>query len=276
MTATATRRRVVVRRALYSLALIAVAYIAVVGTARHYAPRFVFPIPTPPAFVVPSTGRIVVFETRDGIGVRALRFPGTEGRATIVHFHGNRRTIEAYIREAEDLSRRGFGVVLVEYRGYGIATDAGVPSEDVLYADAAAVLDGLAKEGRRESDVVLWGTSLGTGVAAEMALRGRAKALVLVTPFTSLPELAARMTSLLPMGLVLRDRFDNLAKAKSIHIPAMVVHGDEDEIVPIEMGRAIADALSGARFVRVNGGHHNDLFDREGSRLLDLIAELAR
>ena len=125
------------------------------------------------------------------------------------------------------------------------------------------MLDELARRGFGPSAITVWGTSIGTGVAAEMAYRGRASAMVLACPFTSLVAMGKRLAPFLPVGLLLRDRFETLVKAPSITIPSLVVHGSADELIPVAMGEAVAGALPNARFVRVEGGHHNDLYERE-------------
>lgn len=210
----------------------------------------------------------------DGVEVQALLWPAPPGAPTVVHFHGNGETLRTVAEIGPALRRRGVGVLLVEYRGYGNA--AGAPTEEGLYLDAAAALDALAARGAPAERVALWGTSLGSGVAAEMAARGRCGALVLVTPYTSIPAVAGRITPWLPVSLIVGDRFDTLAKAGRIQPSTLIIHGDQDELIPYAMGRELAGAIAGARLVTVPGGHHNDLFARDGERLLDAIAAHAR
>jgi fermentation-respiration switch protein FrsA (DUF1100 family) len=150
------------------------------------------------------------------------------------------------------------------------------PSEEGLYDDAETALAGLAARGVGPDQVVLWGTSLGTGVAAEMARRGRGAALVLVTPYTSIPDVVTAAVPLVPAGLLLPQRFDTLGKTPEIHVPTLVVHGDADEIVPFWMGERLASAIPGARLLQVPGGHHGDLFVRDPDRILAAIGALSR
>jgi pimeloyl-ACP methyl ester carboxylesterase len=212
---------------------------------------------------------------RDGVTVHALDLPAPPGARTIVHFHNNRDTAADAADLARGLRERGFGVLLVEYRGYGLSRGAD-PSEEGLYDDAEAALDRLAERGVGPERVVLWGTSLGTGVAAEMARRGRGAALVLVTPYTSIPEVVTARVPMVPAGLLLPHRFDTLGKAAQIRVPTLVIHGDADEIVPFWMGSRVGGAIAGARMLRVSGGRHGDLFLREPDRLLGAICDLAR
>jgi fermentation-respiration switch protein FrsA (DUF1100 family) len=129
----------------------------------------------------------------------------------------------------------------------------------------------LASQGVTADRIVLWGTSLGTGVAAEMARRGRGSRLILVTPYTSLPDLVTDRVPLIPARILLADHFDTLAKSPEIAVPTTIVHGDADEIVPFWMGERIARAVRGAQLVRVPGGHHGDLFARDGDTLLSRL-----
>ena len=162
-------------------------------------------------------------------------------------------------------------MVLVEYRGYG-ASRGPDPCEEGLYLDAEAVLDMLNQRGMGPDRIVLWGTSLGTGVAAEMARRGRGSSLILVSPYTSIPDLVTHVLRALPARALMPEQFDTLAKSAEIRVPTLVVHGDADEIVPFAMGERVARAIVGARLLRVAGGHHGDLFALEGKRLLSEIA----
>jgi pimeloyl-ACP methyl ester carboxylesterase len=174
--------------------------------------------------------------------------------------------------------RRGLGVVLCEYRGYGLSSGPS-PSEEGLYHDAEAVLADLAARGVGPDRVALFGESLGTGVAAEMAARGRGATLVLVTPYTSMPDMGKQVTSrfpILPVRLLMRERLATLEKAPKITAPTLVLHGTDDELVPYAMGQRIAAALPHARFVSIPGGHHNDLFLGSGARLFDEVARFVR
>ena len=243
--------------------------------ARLAEPHFLFPGTRAAVCPVPPGFGLMTAAARDGVTVHALDLPAPPGARTIVHFHNNRDTAVDAADLARRLHARGFGVLLVEYRGYGLSRGAD-PSEEGLYDDAEAALDQLAARGVGPDQVVLWGTSLGTAVAAEMARRGRGAALVLVTPYTSIPDVVTARVPLAPAGLLVPDRFDTLGKTAEIRVPTLIIHGDEDEIVPFWMGRRLSDAIAGARLLRVAGGHHGDLFLREPDRLLRAISDLAR
>lgn len=248
-------------------------YAVVVVVASLVFRRFLYPIP-PAGTWLPDPAKVHVLSASDGVATRMLELPPPRGGKTVVHFHGNGETIGNSVELAEQLSARGFGVALVEYRGYGLSA-GGAPTEAGLYRDAEAALDALARQGIGPDKIILWGSSLGTGVAAEMAHRKRGSALVLFCPFTSAWQVAARIVPFLPTRLVFRDKFDTLSKAGGIDVPTVVVHGDHDELIPFEMGRAVASAIRGARFIPVPGGHHNDLLLLGGGRLLDEVTAFA-
>jgi fermentation-respiration switch protein FrsA (DUF1100 family) len=259
------------RRAAIGIGCVIVAAVALTFGARAVARAFLFPSrdvarrATPDGFVVHS------LVARDGVAVHALELPAPEGARTVVDFHNNRETVEERAGVARALHERGFGVLLVEYRGYG-ASRGTASCEDGLYADAEAALDMLAARGIGAERIVLWGTSLGTGVAAEMARRGRGARLVLVSPYTSIPDLVTNVAPFVPARALVADHFDTLSKARDIRVPTLVIHGDADEIVPFAMGETLSRAIGGARLLRVAGGHHGDLFARQGD---DLFAEIA-
>lgn len=245
------------------------AAVVVTSASRAVARSFLFPTQA-----LRPVGSVTDFvehrlTARDGVSVRALELPAGEAASVVVHFHNNRERAEQSAGIARELAERGVGVVLVEYRGYAGSAS---PSEEGLYADAEAVLAMLRARGVGPERIVLWGTSLGTGVAAEMARRGRGGRLVLVTPYTSIPDLVTSSVPFLPAGLLVADHFDTLSKAPSITIPTLVVHGDADEIVPFQMGERVAAAIPGARLLRVAGGHHGDLLQRSRALIVEAIA----
>jgi len=264
-------RRFVVRVALALLAVFVIGYVAVCAWASHAYRRALFPAPAEVGNLdVPGT-ELRTLVASDGAKVHVLETPPPIGARVVVYFHGNGDTIGESTGLAADLRRRGFGSVLVEYRGYGVSRDAGPPSEEGLYRDAEAALDALGGEGVGEDRVALWGTSLGSGVASEMARRGRGRTLVMISPFTSIPAVGARYVPYLPVRWLVVDRFDTFDKAPAIHVPTLIVHGTDDGIVPFSMGEELAGAIADARLIAVPHAHHNDVFQLDGRRLMDEI-----
>ena len=240
---------------------------------RAVARSYLFPVSEVATVRAPEDLQRYTLRARDGVDVNVFELPASAARRTVVYFHNNRETAASRIEIARSLRARGFDVLLVEYRGYGVSRGES-PSEDGLYLDAECALDMLERRGIGPDRIVLWGTSLGTGVAAEMARRGRGSRLVLEAPYTSIPGLVTAVAPIVPAQVLVPDHFDTLDKAAAIHVPTLVIHGDADEVVPFWMGEEISHSIPGAKLVRVRGGHHGDLFARDGARLLAEIGAL--
>ena len=248
------------KKAAMNIVFAAMAYALMVLAARLLHRRVLYQPPDDSTTAaLPEGATLLTAKAADGVPVNALVFDNPKATRTIVHFHGNAETAEANAFLARELKKRGFATVLVEYRGYGRSKGTS-PTEEGLYLDAAAVLDALGARGLKPADIVLWGQSLGTGVAAEMANRARGDRLVLVAPFTSTVEMASRVIPFMPVSMVMIDRFDTLAKAPSIAAPALVVHGDIDDVIPFEQGEKVSKALPHATFLKVPEGRHDNLY----------------
>jgi pimeloyl-ACP methyl ester carboxylesterase len=255
------RSRIIVRLAAGVVLVYLLACMIAALVSRH----FLFPAPAR-ADVAFSDATTIEQKTSDGTTARGLSF-GT-GDTTIVYFHGNGELAEDNVGFARELASHGYTVMLAEYRGYGISRDAGAPSERGIYADAEALITSL---GPRRERLVLMGFSLGTGVAVEMAARKHGRALVLLAPYTSIPDVAARWIPLLPMRLLMRDKLDSRSKAASIDLPVFVAHGAEDEVVPFDMGETLAHTFPHGHFNAVSGAHHMDLFSRDDRLMQKLV-----
>lgn len=207
----------------------------------------------------PSGTRIVPFRTEDGLALRAAWVSsGVPAPKVAVYFHGNAESAAQNLPLAIALARSGTDMVLAEYRGFG--GQPGRPDEAGLYADGAALVSALAAEGVTAGRLVLVGRSLGTGVAVELALRRPPSLLILVSPYTSLPDMGRTLVG--PLApLVVPDRFDNLGKIATLACPVVVLHGTRDEVVPFRMGEALARAGKGVRFIPLPGRTHNDIPD---------------
>lgn len=252
------RRRAI--KAAIHLSFALVVYAGLVFAARALHRRVLYQPPESEApQSVPEGATLITAAAADGAPVYALHFALPKATRTIVHFHGNAETADENVTLARMFQKRGFEFVLVEYRGYGRARP-GKPTEEGLYADAVAVLDALGARGIGADRIVLWGQSLGTGVATEMARRGRGARLVLVAPFTSTTALAQRAVPIIPASWIMVDKFDSLAKAPSVKVPALVVHGDIDDVIPMELGERLSRALPQGEFYKVAEGRHDNLY----------------
>ena len=266
----AQRRKRRLKKAALNILFALVAYALIVLGARLLHRRVLYQPPDDEVTKLPEGATLLTARAADGVAVNALEFDVPNATRTIVHFHGNAETVEANAFVAREMKKHGFSTVLVEYRGYGRSKGTS-PDEAGLYLDAAAVLDALAARGVGPDHVVLWGQSLGTGVAAEMAKRGRGSRLILVAPFTSTVEMGSRIVPFFPASVVMVDRFDTLSKASQITVPTLVVHGDIDDVIPFEQGERVSKALPHGTFLKVPEGRHDNLY-----KSTSVLNELAR
>jgi fermentation-respiration switch protein FrsA (DUF1100 family) len=210
--------------------------------------------PVPSATAVLPNGRDVVLETDDGMPLGAWYFPGS-GRAVLV-CNGNAGDRSMRAGLAVGFNRAGFSVLLFDYRGFG--GNPGHPSEDGLAADVHAARKWLS--GQPEVDrIAYFGESLGAAVAVGLAVQQPPAALVLRSPFTSLPEVGAVHYPWLPVRRLLLDRYPSIDRIASVGAPLMVIAGDRDEVVPLSLSRRLYDAAAEPkRFMLVPGAGHND------------------
>jgi alpha-beta hydrolase superfamily lysophospholipase len=249
----------------------ALLYVALVGIAALTYRSFVFPAPGRGVTPV-APGAVLIERDVSGLPLVALFAPPAPGRRLVAYFHGNGEELGDLSRLATTLTGRGAGILFVEYPGYGLAK-AGTATEANLYAVADAALLDLQTRGIGRERIVLVGFSLGTGVAAEMALRGRGDRLLLIAPYTSMDDMVQLFLPVVPSSFFVRDHFDTLSKAPRLALPTVVVHGDADSLIPVVMGRRVSGAIAGAKLEVFAGGEHHDLFTREDGRLVDLIVD---
>ena len=136
--------------------------------------------------------------------------------------------------------------LIISLRGF--SGNSGKPSEQGLYKDGRSAIDWLKKMGLDEKDIILYGESLGTGIATEISQNNNFAGLVLETPFTSMIEAAKNFYPYIPVGLLLKDKYENQKKIKNINIPILVMHGEADKIVPFWMGKKIFDLANNPKY----------------------------
>lgn len=227
-----------------------------------------------PVQVLPGA-REVRFPTADGLELSGWLVPaaGEPAQGTVLVLNGNAGHRGHRAPLAAALSRRGYRVLLFDYRGYG--GNPGRPSEAGLALDARAARDFLVGQmGVDGSRLAYYGESLGAAVALELALEHPPEALILRSPFTSLVEAGELHYPLLPVRWLLWDRFPSLERIGQLKVPLLVVAGGADGLIPPEMSRRLYQAApEPKRFVLVAGAGHND------PQLLDgevLIGEMSR
>jgi len=216
--------------------------------------KFIFPAPQD-TFNPPAGFEAVTLETADGLLLAAHWRAPADGMATLVHFHGNSGTLAGAARENAVLAEQGYGVLLVEYRGYG--GNPGKPSESGFREDGRAALAFVAAQGVASERTIIKGHSIGTGTAVTLAGEYDAAALILVAPFTSIPDLLAQKMPIFPMRALVSQSFDNKRKLPNLALPVLIQHGDNDAVVPMAHGRALSEAGGEVTFEIFGGAGHD-------------------
>ncbi len=196
-------------------------------------------------------------ETPDGARVLAWYARAKPGMPTLLYFHGNAGSLETRIERIRKYMARGLGVFMMTYRGFGGST--GQPSEAANVADAKLAYDQLTALGVDPVDIIIYGESLGTGVAVQVAAVRPAAGLVLDAPYTSMVDLAALHYPYIPGRWFMTDRYDTRAHIKDVAAPLLILHGELDDIVPVTMGREIFNLAPPPKVIRTfPGAGHAD------------------
>ncbi|MBT1686094.1 alpha/beta hydrolase [Dawidia soli] len=200
----------------------------------------------------------VFLEARDYETIHALYCEGTRPEV-ILYFHGNAGDLSGWKFVTEDFSALGYAVLIIDYRGYGKST--GQISEQGMYADGEAAYEYLTKELHiLPQNILVYGRSIGSGVAVEVATRYLVRGLVLESPYTSLSALANEKVPFFFPSLYLRFRFNNLHKITSLTCPVVLLHGTQDELIPPTHSQRLLNAIqTKKKLILVKGGGHNDL-----------------
>ena len=224
---------------------------------------------------LPPGASEVALRTSDGLRLTAWLVPatGTDRRLAVLVAPGNAGNRGARVRLANALAQAGLTVLLLEYRGYG--ANPGRPSEAGLASDARAARAYLDQAGYGPDRVLYVGESLGAAVVTELATAHPPAGLVLRSPFIDLAAVGAHHYPVLPVRLLLRDRYPLAEHLARIAVPTTVIYGSADSVVPPDQSRTVARRAAGpARVVVVGGADHNDPGLTDGA-VVDAVVELA-
>jgi fermentation-respiration switch protein FrsA (DUF1100 family) len=177
--------------------------------------------------------------------------------------HGNAGNMSHRLDYLVMFHRLGYATLIIDYRGYG--QSSGSPSEEGTYRDAEAAWLWLTSRGIKPTEIVILGESLGGAVAAWLAARVTPRALVLVSTFTSLPDLGAQVYPFLPVRLLSRFSYDTLGALQRVEAPVLIAHSRDDEIISYSHGKALfAAAREPKQLLEMRGGHNDGfIFMRE-------------
>jgi fermentation-respiration switch protein FrsA (DUF1100 family) len=183
--------------------------------------------------------------------------PPRGNKPVVLYFHGNGGALRLRVDRFKKFAADGIGLIGVSYRGYGGST--GQPTETGLIEDARAAY-AFAAVRYPAARIVLWGESLGTGVAVALAAEKPVGRLILESPYTSTVDVAAAQYWFLPVRFLMKDQFRSDLRITRVTAPVLIMHGDADGIIPIRYGQRLFSLVPGKkRMVRFPGGGHNDL-----------------
>jgi fermentation-respiration switch protein FrsA (DUF1100 family) len=198
----------------------------------------------------------LTLRTADGLNISAWYVPAEDLRSVVLFCHGNAGNISHRLDSIRIFHSLGLAVLIFDYRGYG--KSQGSPDEKGTYEDAEAAWDYLVNSLRVKPDrIIFFGRSLGSAVAAEIALRKQAGALIMESGFTSVPDLGEKFFPHLPVRLIARYHYASISKVDKIKIPKLFIHSPADEIVPYEQGLKLFEkACEPKEFLQIIGGHN--------------------
>ena len=165
---------------------------------------------------------------------------------TILFLHGNAGTLENRIHKINHFKDMNVNLLIISWRGFG--KNRGKPNEEGLYEDARSAIEWLKSKGAKESDIIIYGESLGTGVASEIAQYKNLAGVILESPFTSMIELGKDKYPFLPVKFLLKDIYESNKKIKNIKVPVLVMHGKVDDVVPFYMGQKIYEIANEPKY----------------------------
>jgi len=252
---------------LVNLAGISIALYAVIVAAAWMGQRHLLYVPNsqrvPPASMALAGVDEITLEAADGARLIAWRTPAKRGWPTLLYLHGNAGNIAGRADRFRRYQRKGFGLLLLSWRGYGGST--GRPTEANNVSDAVLAFDSLVASGLRPEDIIVYGESLGSGVAVQLAGMRKVGGIVLDAPYTSITDVAILSYPYLPVRPLLLDRYESVRHIERVSAPVLVLHGERDTVVPARMGRELYAKVPGEKeLVLFPTGGHVDL-DEHGA-----------
>ena len=200
--------------------------------------------------------------SQDGINITGWYWPPkAESDLVVVYFHGNGATLNGGIAKINVFREAGYGVLWAEYRGY--AGNKGSPSEAALISDAKKYMNWLIEYKKINPErIVLFGESLGTGVAVQMAAQYPVRVVILESAYTSTVEVAKQTYWMFPVGLLMTDRYRSVDHIKNINAPLLFLHAPNDSVIPLKIGRRLySKANEPKNFIEIEGANHNNLYE---------------
>lgn len=202
----------------------------------------------------------LTLKVSDDVQLSGIILNANQPKGIVLHFHGNEQTILDMEALAKPFVGMGYSFAAMDYRTYGKST--GELSEENLFSDAKLFLELLEKRGWKQSDIILMGHSIGTGIATQLASVSNPRALILYAPYYTFQDLISEKMPILPIGLLLKYPLNSAEYIKSVDCPVLILHGTLDELVPINHAKKLAQIKG--QLISIEHGQHDNLIDFEG------------
>jgi len=210
------------------------------------------------SFQLPFNEINLPVSTEKNISIVQFTVPDSLRKGVVLYFHGNRQNIERYATYAINFTRNNYEVWMIDYPGFGKTT--GKRTEKTMYADAA-IFYKMARSKFSKEKIIIYGKSLGTGVATQLASVSDCKRVILETPFYSIDALLKHYAFIYPVSLMSKFHFPSYEYIKKIESPVTLFHGTKDELIPYKQAVRLAKENPGVQLVTIEGGRHNNLND---------------
>jgi fermentation-respiration switch protein FrsA (DUF1100 family) len=217
----------------------------------------------------------VFFNTQDGIALHGWFIPARDAFATVLHCHGNAGNISHRVELARLFNERKMNFFIFDYRGFG--KSKGSPGEKGTYLDAQAAYGYLVKTKDIPPErLVVYGKSLGAAIAIDLATKVKAAALISESGFTSTTNLAMDVYKFIPLWLFVTQKYDSIVKIGRINIPKLIIHSQNDEIIPFSHGKKLFEKASEPKEMYIMQGGHNDAFYIYSDKCMQKIEDFLR
>jgi hypothetical protein len=244
------------------ISLIVIFYLGIVALLFLFQERLVY-LPTRTWVATPAEVGLpyeeISFEAADGVKLSGWFVPARPARGVVLFFHGNAGNISHRLWSLEMFHRLGQSVFIIDYRGYG--QSEGRPNEQGTYLDAEAAWRYLVEKRQIDpAEIIVFGESLGGAVAAWLAQTHSPRALILVSTFTSVPDIGAQVYPFLPVRWLARINYNTLVRLPEINCPVLIVHAPADEVVPYHHGQQLFEAAKQPKaFLKIDGNHNEGI-----------------
>jgi uncharacterized protein len=243
----------------FKIVLVLAVALAIIGLGANRLQRVLMYVPDTERVSPQAAGLINVEEislkTDDGAQVLAWWSRAKPGQPTLLYFHGNAGSLATRSERLKLYQDAGVGVLMMTYRGYGGST--GTPTEKSNVSDGKQAYAFLRQSGVPADQIIVYGESLGTGVAVQVAADKTVAGLILDAPYTSMVDLAELHYPILPSRFFMTDRYQSIVHIKNVTAPLLVIHGARDVTVPATMGKALFDAANEPKQIEIlpEAGH---------------------